>query len=100
MRSPGFGAFLGPGKLAESNAAQVRAVRQIIEGMGPIIATPDEAREIRSARAARRCDSDSGPAAYFADNSLTGRTSMLPMRAGGIFDANWIASFKSLASIR
>jgi hypothetical protein len=30
----------------ESNAAQVRAVRQIIEGMGPIIATPDEAREI------------------------------------------------------
>ena len=26
--------WLGPGKLAESNAAQVRAVRQIIEAMG------------------------------------------------------------------
>ena len=38
--------WLGPGKLAESNAAQVRAVRQIIEGMGLAIATPDEAREI------------------------------------------------------
>jgi uncharacterized protein (DUF849 family) len=38
--------WLGPGKLSESNAAQVRAVRQIIEGMGLAIATPDEAREI------------------------------------------------------
>jgi beta-keto acid cleavage enzyme len=42
----GFAACLGPGKLAESNTAQVRAVRQIIEEMGPIIATLDEAREI------------------------------------------------------
>ena len=33
-------------------------------------------------------------------NSLMGRTSMLPSRAGGIFEATWIASFKSLASIR
>ena len=38
--------WLGPGKLAESNAAQVRAVRQIIEGLGLEIATPDEARKI------------------------------------------------------
>ena len=38
--------WLGPGKLAESNAAQVRAVRAIIEGMGLSIATPDEARAI------------------------------------------------------
>jgi uncharacterized protein (DUF849 family) len=38
--------WLGPGKLAESNTAQVRAVRQIIEGMGLAVATPDEAREI------------------------------------------------------
>jgi uncharacterized protein (DUF849 family) len=37
--------WLGPGKLAESNAAQVRHVRQIIEGLGCAIATPDEARE-------------------------------------------------------
>ncbi len=33
-------------------------------------------------------------------NARTGRTSTLPTRAGGIFDANLIASFKSLASIR
>src|SRR5918995_6619369 len=38
--------WLGPGKLAESNAAQVRAVRQIIEGLGLEIATPDDARTI------------------------------------------------------
>ena len=38
--------WLGPGKLAESNAAQVRAVRGIIEGMGLAVATPDDARTI------------------------------------------------------
>jgi uncharacterized protein (DUF849 family) len=38
--------WLGPGHLAESNAAQVRQARQIIEGLGHDIATPDEAREI------------------------------------------------------
>jgi uncharacterized protein (DUF849 family) len=38
--------WIGPGKLAESNAQQVRAARQIIEGLGLEIATPDEARSI------------------------------------------------------
>jgi len=38
--------WIGAGKLAESNAAQVTKVRQIIEGLGLEIATPDEAREI------------------------------------------------------
>ena len=38
--------WAGPGKLAETNAEQVRIVRQIIEGLGREIATPDEAREI------------------------------------------------------
>ncbi len=38
--------WLGKGKLAESNAAQVRQVRQIVEGLGLEIATPDEARQI------------------------------------------------------
>jgi len=38
--------WIGPGKLAESNAAQVRAVRAMIEAMGREIATPDEARRI------------------------------------------------------
>ena len=38
--------WAGPGKMAESNAEQVTLVRQIIEGLGREIATPDEAREI------------------------------------------------------
>ncbi|MGB8980466.1 MAG: 3-keto-5-aminohexanoate cleavage protein, partial [Anaerolineales bacterium] len=38
--------WLGPGQLAKSNAEQVARVRQIIEGVGLAIATPDEAREI------------------------------------------------------
>ena len=38
--------WIGAGKLAESNAAQVRKARQIIEGLGLEIASPDEAREI------------------------------------------------------
>jgi uncharacterized protein (DUF849 family) len=40
--------WAGAGKLAESNAQQVRLVRQIIEGLGLEIATPDDAREILS----------------------------------------------------
>jgi len=36
----------GPGRLAESNAAQVQRVRGILEGMSLTIATPDEARGI------------------------------------------------------
>ncbi len=38
--------WIGPGQLARSNAEQVHRVRQIIEGLGHTIATPDEAREI------------------------------------------------------
>ena len=37
--------WLGPGQLAKSNADQVRAARQIIEGLGLEIASPAEARE-------------------------------------------------------
>jgi uncharacterized protein (DUF849 family) len=40
--------FLGAGKLAESNAAQVTQVRKIIEGLGLEVATPDEARQMLS----------------------------------------------------
>ena len=36
--------WLGAGKLAQSNAAQVKNARQIIEGLGLEIASPDEAR--------------------------------------------------------
>ena len=36
--------WAGPGRLAESNAQQVRLVRQIVEGLGLEVATPAEAR--------------------------------------------------------
>jgi uncharacterized protein (DUF849 family) len=38
--------WIGPGKLAETNAEQVTNVRKIIEGLGLEIASPDEARQI------------------------------------------------------
>src|SRR4029434_10122450 len=38
--------WIGPGQLAESNAAQVRAARQVVEGLGLEVATPDEARKM------------------------------------------------------
>jgi uncharacterized protein (DUF849 family) len=38
--------WIGRGKLAESNAEQVRQVRAILEGLGLEIATPTEARQI------------------------------------------------------
>jgi uncharacterized protein (DUF849 family) len=40
--------WAGRGRLAQSNAEQVRMVRQIIEGLGRSVATPDEARAILS----------------------------------------------------
>ena len=41
--------WIGPGKLAESNAAQVRKAREIVEGMG--LADRDARRGARAARA-------------------------------------------------
>ena len=38
--------WLGAGRLAESNAAQVTRARELIENLGLEIATPDEARQI------------------------------------------------------
>jgi uncharacterized protein (DUF849 family) len=38
--------WLGPGQLATSSGDQVRKARQILEGMGLELASPDEAREI------------------------------------------------------
>ncbi len=38
--------FISRGKLAESNAQQVRKIRRIVEDLGCEVATPDEAREI------------------------------------------------------
>jgi uncharacterized protein (DUF849 family) len=38
--------WIGKGKLAKSNAEQVKMVRQILEGLGLEVASPDEARDI------------------------------------------------------
>ena len=38
--------WAGPGKLARSNADQVRLIRQVLEGLSLEVATPEEAREI------------------------------------------------------
>ena len=38
--------WLGKGRLAQRNADQVKAARQMIEGLGLSVATPDEARQI------------------------------------------------------
>ena len=46
--------WLGRGTLAESNAAQVRQARQIIEGLGLEIASPNEAREILQLKGIRK----------------------------------------------
>ena len=45
--------WIAPGKLAESNAQQVRAARQVIEGLGLEVATPDEARSILGLKGAQ-----------------------------------------------
>src|SRR5215208_349074 len=49
---------------------------------------------------ARLCRSHGFSCRYRGSSSRTGRTSMLPSRAGGILAATWIASFRSRASIR
>jgi uncharacterized protein (DUF849 family) len=46
--------WIGAGKLAESNAAQVAKARQIVEGLGLEIATSDDAREILSLKGGDR----------------------------------------------
>jgi uncharacterized protein (DUF849 family) len=46
--------WAGPGKLAKSNAVQVKMVRQILENLGLEIATPDEARELLELKGADR----------------------------------------------
>jgi len=46
--------WLGKGRLAESNADQVTAVRGVLEGLGLEIATPDDARDILGLKGADR----------------------------------------------
>jgi uncharacterized protein (DUF849 family) len=46
--------WIRAGELAESNAAQVRAVRSMVEGIGLGIASPDEAREMLGLKGRQR----------------------------------------------
>ena len=48
--------WAGPGKLAKSNADQVRLARQILDSLGIEVATPDEAREILSLKGGDRVE--------------------------------------------
>lgn len=44
--------WIGPGQLAESNAEQVRKIRQVLEGLSLEIATPAEARQMLALKGA------------------------------------------------
>ena len=46
----------GPGRLAQSNAEQVRTARTIIEALGYDVATPDDAREMLRLKGANRTE--------------------------------------------
>lgn len=46
--------WIGKGRLAESNAQQVRKIRAVVEDLGKQIATPDDAREILALRGRTR----------------------------------------------
>lgn len=46
--------YIGPGELASSNAEQVRKIRELVEGLGRTIATPDEARARLGLKGAER----------------------------------------------
>ena len=48
--------WIGPGRLAKSNAEQVTLARQMVESLGMEVATPDEAREILELKGADRVD--------------------------------------------
>jgi uncharacterized protein (DUF849 family) len=44
--------WLGPGQLAESSAAQVKKIREVIEGLSLDVATPAEARAMLALKGA------------------------------------------------
>ena len=48
--------WIGPGRLAETNAEQVRQVRKVIEGLGLEVATPEDAREILALKGADKTE--------------------------------------------
>ena len=46
--------WIGPGQLARSNAEQVTRARQLIEGLGLDVASPQDARQMLSLKGADR----------------------------------------------
>ncbi|MAE51739.1 MAG: 3-keto-5-aminohexanoate cleavage protein [Micavibrio sp.] len=48
--------WLGPGKLAETNAQQVKKIREVIEGLSMEVASPDEARELLDLKGREKID--------------------------------------------
>ncbi len=48
--------YIGPGRKAESNAQQVRQIREIVERLGMQVATPEEARQRLSLKGADRVE--------------------------------------------
>jgi uncharacterized protein (DUF849 family) len=48
--------WAGPGKLAKTNAEQVKLARQMIEALGLEVATPDDARELLQLKGADRVE--------------------------------------------
>jgi uncharacterized protein (DUF849 family) len=48
--------WAGPGKLAQSNAQQVRLARELVEALGFAVATPAEAREMLALKGRDRVD--------------------------------------------
>jgi uncharacterized protein (DUF849 family) len=46
--------YIGPGKLAKSNAEQVAKIRRIVEELGHEVATPSEARAMLGLKGADR----------------------------------------------
>jgi uncharacterized protein (DUF849 family) len=46
--------YIGPGKLAASNAEQVAKIRRIVEELGYEVATPNEARQMLGLKGADR----------------------------------------------
>ncbi len=47
--------WIAPGRLAESNADQVRKVREILTGLSLEVASPDEARQMLDLKGAEWC---------------------------------------------
>jgi 3-keto-5-aminohexanoate cleavage enzyme len=82
--------WIGKGRLARSNAEQVRRVRSIVEGLGLVPATPDEARDI--SKGLTRFRSKASRLITFAPavKRLEHRAERLSLVGQKIFVARWV----------